>query len=61
MKVKDMIKVLQGYEDDREVVLHYWNGEDSKFIPLELACTPTANTKNLLVLIESKCFEEPIR
>ena len=61
MKIKELIIFLKKYDDEREVVLHYWNGENSKFFPLSPAVTPTANTKNLLVLIEDKLNIETIR
>ncbi len=62
--VKQMIEFLQKYEPEREVVLHLWNGNkgESNFIALSQAVTPTANTTNLLVLIENKgCLIKPIR
>ncbi len=60
MKVIELIELLKKFEGDREVVLHYWNHGESKFIPLSLACSPRANTNNLLVLIEHKCYIKPI-
>lgn len=61
MKIKQMVEFLGKYEENREVVLHHWDGRDSRFIPLSPACTPTANTRNLLVLIRNDCFERPIK
>ena len=51
MKVKEMIRYLNKYSDDREVVLHHWTGTESLFLPLIPAATPTANSKNMIVLI----------
>ena len=52
MNVKEMKKVLENYEDDREVVLWDWDDsrkEPSLFYSLVLTATPTANSKNMLV------------
>jgi hypothetical protein len=61
MKVKNMIDFLKECEPDRQVVLHNWSNErGSKFVGLQFSYTPTANTKNLVVLVEENFFIEPV-
>lgn len=59
MKIKELIEFLNKFEADREVVLHEWQGgiSGSRFISLLPACTPKANTKNLVVLRGSGLIE----
>lgn len=60
MKARDLIRVLEKYTE-REVVFHEWTGEKSLFLPVEVAATPTANSKNLICLITGRGLIEPIR
>lgn len=53
MNIKQLIEELKKYDETREVVIHNWNGEVSIFHGLTMSCNPTANTTNLLVLIDT--------
>lgn len=51
MNVKELRARLRHFEDDRQIVLHRWDGEESSFVSLNFSATPRANTKNLCVMI----------
>lgn len=64
MKIKELIYELMKYDDEREVVLHYWDRKNNKsfFFPLMLSATPTTISENLLVLTYDKyCPIKPKR
>lgn len=65
MKVKELLERLQEMkkegDGDRDITLHIWNGETSRFRDLMLSPNTFANTKNIVVFIEGYNFVEPIR
>jgi len=60
MKMKELKALLAGEDDDREVVLHHWNGKESGYIRLNPSANLHANTKNLFVLVDGKELIKPL-